>query len=701
MALYNLARCYVANTPGTGNITVGARVVPWITFATAGVATGTVSYAVEDYQVGVTGRIPVSSECGTATYSSVTGILSGRTVTNSSNANGLVNLSSNAEVYITARAQDILNGLTVNTTPITGGTTTNILYDNAGTVGEYTITGTGTVVAMQSSPQLTTPNIGAATATSLNNLTITSSTGTLTIAAGKTLTFSNTLTFVGTDGSTINIGTGGTLGTAAFQNTGTSGANIPFLNGTNTWASGQTFSAAITYGGVTLSNAVTGTGAMVLATSPSLTTPNIGVASGTSLAATGVLSSGANSGTGGQLTLSGSTSGSGVLKVSATAGSGIVFQLPSTNGSNTNVLQTDGSGATSWAAAGAGTVTQIIAGTGLTGGTITSTGTIALDLTRANTWTGALTLSGVPLITSGSFSAAAWTTAGVRIKSAAASYTDTTSSGAVTAAYTDLYGASTILATSSTTYANYYGAYYVDPVASTNVTMTAKWSLGADSLYVGTSNPLKVTTTGVLTATSSVLTTPNVGVATATSVNKLVIIAPATASTLTIADAKTLTVSNTTTIAGGDANTLAIAAAKTLTVSNSLTLAGTDSTTMTFPATSSNVLTTGNSATTTVGYLYTSYNGGTVSSGTFTPAAANGNYQYYTNNGLHTLAVPAADSAIDILVTNGASAGTIVFTGYTVGASTGSTIATTNTNKYIISIRRINAASTYSAYALQ
>lgn len=33
------------------------------------------------------------------------------------------------------------------------------------------------------------------------------------------------------------------LGTAATQNTGTSGANLPFLNGTNTWASAQTFSA--------------------------------------------------------------------------------------------------------------------------------------------------------------------------------------------------------------------------------------------------------------------------------------------------------------------------------------------------------------------------------------------------------------------------------------------------------------------------
>lgn len=101
------------------------------------------------------------------------------------------------------------------------------------------------------------------------------------------------------------------------------------------------------------------------------------------------------------------------------------------------------------------------------------------------------------------------------------------------------------------------------------------------------------------------------------------------------------------------------------------------------------------------GFALTPYSIGTVSSGTTTPAPANGNYQYYTNNGAHTLAAPTSDCAIDILVTNGASAGTITFSGFTVGSSTGSTYATTNTNKYILSIRRINSVATYSWYALQ
>jgi hypothetical protein len=64
---------------------------------------------------------------------------------------------------------------------------------------------------------------------------------------------------------------------------------------------------------------------------------------------------------------------------------------------------------------------------------------------------------------------------------------------------------------------------------------------------------------------SPTLVTPTLGVATATSINKVALTAPATGSTLTIADGKTLTASNT------------------------IELAGTDSTTMTFPPASASV----------------------------------------------------------------------------------------------------------------
>lgn len=61
------------------------------------------------------------------------------------------------------------------------------------------------------------------------------------------------------------------------------------------------------------------------------------------------------------------------------------------------------------------------------------------------------------------------------------------------------------------------------------------------------------------------LVTPALGAATATSINKVALTAPATSATLTIADGKTLT------------------------CNNSITFAGTDATTMTFPSTSASV----------------------------------------------------------------------------------------------------------------
>lgn len=115
----------------------------------------------------------------------------------------------------------------------------------------------------------------------------------------------------------------------------------------------------------------------------------------------------------------------------------------------------------------------------------------------------------------------------------------------------------------------------------------------------------------------------------------------------------------------------------------------------------SNVLRSNTTATLTVGFTFTANNAGTLSSGTFTPNAALGNYQFYTNGGAHTIANPTADCAVDILVTNNASAGTITFTGFTVGANTGDPLTTTNGNAFIVSIRRINGTSTYVVKALQ
>lgn len=97
--------------------------------------------------------------------------------------------------------------LTVNHLGVFGSTTSAQL---AGIMSDET--GSGALV-FATSPSLTTPNIGVATATSVNKVAITApaTSATLTIADGKTLTASNTLTFTGTDASSVAFGTGGTV----------------------------------------------------------------------------------------------------------------------------------------------------------------------------------------------------------------------------------------------------------------------------------------------------------------------------------------------------------------------------------------------------------------------------------------------------------------------------------------------------------
>ena len=111
-----------------------------------------------------------------------------------------------------------------------------------------------------------------------------------------------------------------------------------------------------------------------------------------------------------------------------------------------------------------------------------------------------------------------------------------------------------------------------------------------------------------------------------------------------------------------------------------------------------NVLLAGKNDTITKGFYLTPNNIGSVSSGTITPDAANGNYQYLTNDGAFTLAAPSTACAIDILVINGASAGAITLSGFkTPGAGAGgNTYATTSGAWFILSIRRMGGGNVYS-----
>jgi hypothetical protein len=101
------------------------------------------------------------------------------------------------------------------------------------------------------------------------------------------------------------------------------------------------------------------------------------------------------------------------------------------------------------------------------------------------------------------------------------------------------------------------------------------------------------------------------------------------------------------------------------------------------------------------GFYVVAGNWGVVSAN-ITLNAANGNYQYLTSNAAYTITAPTQDCAIDILILNGSSAGSLTFSGFTIqSGGTGDTYATTASSQFILSVRRINGVSTYVWKALQ
>jgi hypothetical protein len=136
VTLVNRAKMSTATT-GTGTITLGAAEVGFQSFADAGVANGdVVRYTIED---------SASWEVGTGTYTA-----SGTTLTRTlieSNTGSLLNLTGNANIYVTAAAQD-LQSATANTVStlvardasgnFSAGTVTAALSGNATTATNIT-----------------------------------------------------------------------------------------------------------------------------------------------------------------------------------------------------------------------------------------------------------------------------------------------------------------------------------------------------------------------------------------------------------------------------------------------------------------------------------------------------------------------------------------------------------------------------------
>ena len=250
-------------------------------------------------------------------------------------------------------------------------------------------------VAFTTSPTFVTPTLGAASATSVNKVTITApATGsTLTVADGKTLTASNTLTLTGTDASSVAFGTGGTAAYTANKLSAFAATSSAELLG--------------------VISDETGSGALVFATSPTLVTPALGTpASGVMTNVTGLPISTGVSGLGTNVAAFLATPSSANLAAALTdetgSGAAVFGTSPSfTTGvvSASSTLAVFNTTATTVNAFGASTATAIGAATGTT--TINKDLTVSGDVKlgnntiKASDGTTAITTSGADVTVAG------------------------------------------------------------------------------------------------------------------------------------------------------------------------------------------------------------------------------------------------------------------------------------------------------------
>ena len=299
-------------------------------------------------------------------------------------------------------------------------------------------------------------------------------TGDQTIANTSDAT-SHTVTLSGSGGS-VQFVEGANI---TLTTTGTSGAGVVTIASTASGSGTVTSASVVSANGFagTVADATT-TPAITLTTSITGLLKGNGTAISAATAATDYAAAGAVGSTGITMStarlLGRSTASTGAVE-EITLGTNLSF-------SGTTLNATGGSGGGDVTAVGSptsGQAAEWTSGTAIQGVAVTGTGSYvkATAPSVTNATTDRLTLSG-------NVSAAAWTTSGIGLRTVARTLTDTSSSGTVATAYTNVLGGNTVAASSATTFTNYFNTYINSPIAGTNVTLTNAWALGADSLRV-------------------------------------------------------------------------------------------------------------------------------------------------------------------------------------------------------------------------